>query len=99
MTFDPVAYANEELVPMTRALCELAEQEGQRDQQRFFASILVGLERTAEGADLIDHFMQLSMSAFVGFEFSAPVALLLDQLLAKAQPLSELMSLDESEIN
>jgi len=99
MTFDPVAYINEELVPITQALCSLAEQEEQPDQQRFFESILAGLERTAQGADLADPFMQLSMSAFMGFEFSAPVAFLLDQLLAKAQPLSELMSLDESEIN
>lgn len=99
MTFDPVSYSKEELVPLLRALISLAEQEEETGQSRFFASILGGVENAKEGEDLADPFMQLSMSAFSGFAFSPSVSMLLDQLLAKAQRLSESLSLDPSDIN
>jgi hypothetical protein len=99
LAFDPVSYSTEELVPLIRALISLAEQEGEMGQSRFFTSILGGLENATEGEDLADPFMQLTMSAFSGFAFSPAVGMLLDQLLAKAQRLSEVLSLDSSEIN
>lgn len=98
MPFDPVAYAREELAPLLRALTALAESSAQAEQQRFFASILAGIEHAREGEDLADPFMQLSMSAFMGFRYDSAAALLLDQLLAKAQLLSESLSLDESQL-
>ena len=98
MTFDPVTYAHEELVPMLRALCELTEADHEADQHRFFASALAGIERASQAEDLADPFMQLSTSAFMGFHFQAGTALLLDQLLEKAQRLAESLSLDASEI-
>ena len=94
-----MSYAKEELVPLLRALISLAEQEEETGQSRFFASILGGVEHAKEGEDLADPFMQLSMSAFSGFAFSPSVGMLLDQLLAKAQRLSESLSLDPSDIN
>lgn len=99
MEFDPVGYANEELAPLLRALCVLVQQEQHADQRGFFASVLAGVENASEGEDLADPFMQLSMSAFMGFEFSAAAAMLLDQILAKAQLLTESLALDESQIN
>jgi len=99
MPFDPVAYAHEELVPLLRGLCELAESDGASDQERFFASALAGIEAASVAEDLADPFMQLSMSAFMGFVYSAPTALLLDRVLEKAQLLSESLSLDASEVH
>ena len=99
MEFDPVSYSTEELVPLIRALVLLAEQEGEMGQSRFFNSILGGLENATEGEDLADPFMQLTMSAFSGFAFSPAVGMLLDQLLVKAQRLSEALSLDSSDLN
>jgi hypothetical protein len=97
MSFDPVAYAQAEIAPLLRALCALAETSEQIEQQRFFASILKGVERARDGEDLADPFMQLSMSAFMGFLYDSATALLLDQLLAKAQLLAESLSLDDSQ--
>ncbi|HKK52233.1 MAG TPA: hypothetical protein VKA74_11630 [Myxococcota bacterium] len=99
MEFDAVAYAHETLAPLLNALCELADSEQQLDQRRFFAGVLSGIECASEAEDLADPFLQLSMSAFMGFSFTAPTALLLDQLLDKAQLLSEALSLDASEIH
>jgi hypothetical protein len=98
MSFDPVVYANQELAPLLKGLCQLAESDRAMDQQRFFASVLAGVEGASQAEDLADPFMQLSMSAFMGFAFSAPTALLLDELLEKAQLLSESLSLDDSQI-
>lgn len=98
MSFDPVAYARKELVPLLRALCALAESSERPDQQRFFAAILAGIERARDGVDLAEPFMELSMSAFMGFRFDASTAMLLDELLAKAQDLTEVLSIDESEV-
>ena len=97
MPFDPVAYAQTELAPLLRALCALAESSEQTEQQRFFASVLAGIERARDGEDLADPFMQLSMSAFMGFLYDSATALLLDQLLAKAQLLAESLSLDDAQ--
>lgn len=99
MEFDPIEYANEELAPLLRALCVLVRQEDHADQGGFFASVLAGVENADEGGDLADPFMQLSMSAFMGFEFSPAAAMLLDQILAKAQLLTESLSLDASRIH
>jgi hypothetical protein len=98
MSFDPVAYARDDLVPLLRALCSLAESDAKADQQRFFAAILAGIERARDGVDLAEPFMELSMSAFMGFRFDGATAMLLDELLVKAQALTEVLSIDESEV-
>jgi hypothetical protein len=97
--FDPVTWAHEELIPIARALCELVESEGESEQGRFFSAVLNGLEVASTGVDLADPLMLLSTSAFRGFSFSAGAALLLDRLLDGSQQLSELLSLDESEVH
>jgi hypothetical protein len=99
MSFDPVAYAREELVPLLRALCVLAESSARPDQERFFAAILAGIECARDGVDLAEPFMELSTSAFRGFRFDSASAMLLDDLLAKAQDLTEVLSVDESVVH
>ncbi|MBW2497032.1 MAG: hypothetical protein JRF61_07130 [Deltaproteobacteria bacterium] len=99
MEFDPVSWAHQELIPIAKALVELVESEGEKEQGRFFAAVLHGLEAASTGVDLADPLMLLSMSAFRGFSFSAGAALLLDRLLEGSQQLSELLSLDDSELH
>jgi len=97
--FDPVVYAKDEIAPLVEDLCALAEAEGRADQRRFFGRVLAALAGAAHPDDLAGPFMELSTSAFLGFAYSPPVALLLDRVLERAQHLSESLSLDESEIN
>lgn len=97
--FDPVQYAHQELVPLLDALCQLAAVETAEDQERFFSAILRGVESASDATDLAEPFMELSMSAFVGFQFSPPVAMILDSLLEKAQHLTEALSLDAEEVH
>lgn len=99
MSFDPIDYASNQLVPFLRALVQSVEEEGQADQAAFFGRILRGMEAAREPVDLAEPFMELSTSAFLGFQFSPGTSLLLDQLLMYAGQLSEVLSLDDDEIH
>lgn len=98
MSFDPIEYAQNQLVPFLAALVQSAEEEGSADQAQFFGRILRGMQMAREPVDLAEPFMELSTSAFLGFDFSPSVALLLDQVLMYAGQLSEVLSLDDDEI-
>lgn len=97
--FDPLAYARAELVPVLRAIRLMVEEEQKPDQARYFGGILDGIEAARDGTDLAEPFMALSMSAFVGFAYSSPVAMMLDSLLYSAQQLSEVLSLDDEAVH
>ena len=99
MPFEPLEYAQEQLVPILDVLRESAEAEGKADQAAFFGRIHAGMTNARDAVDLAEPFMELSASAFMGFDFSPPVAMLLDQLLLYASQLSEVLSLDEGEIH
>jgi hypothetical protein len=99
MEFDPLAHARTRLLPLRHALTTLLEDEAQPEQMAFFVSIRDSIQHARVATDLADGLMQLSMSAFLGFRFSAPVSLLLDQLLMHAQELAEVLSLEEREIH
>lgn len=99
MEFDPMAHARTRLLPLVQAITTLLEDEAEPEQTAFFASIRSSIQHARDATDLADGLMQLSMSAFLGFRFSAPVSLLLDQLLMHAQELSEVLSLEEREIH
>ena len=99
MPFEPLEYAQEQLVPILDVLRESAEAEGKADQAAFFGRIHAGMTNAHDAVDLAEPFMELSASAFMGFDFSPPVAMLLDQLLLYASQLSEVLSLDEGEIH
>lgn len=99
MEFDPVGHARTKLVPFLNAILALLEGEDQPDQQVFFSSIRDSIEAAREPADLADPFIQLSMSAFLGFRFDSSVAMILDQLLMHAQELTQVMALEERDIN
>jgi hypothetical protein len=99
MVFDPVEHAQTKLVPYLNAILELLDGEHQSDQEVFFSAIRRSIESARDSMDLADPFVQLSMSGFLGFRFSSPVAMLLDQLLMHAQELTQVLSLDEREIH
>lgn len=90
--FDPLTWAREELAPALLGLRQLAEEEEKPDQQDFFARIARGVSNANEVEDLAGPLMELSTSAFRGFQLSAPVTFLLDQVLDKASLLTESLS-------
>ncbi|NNL65652.1 MAG: hypothetical protein HKP30_05375, partial [Myxococcales bacterium] len=75
MSFDPLVYAQEQLVPLLHAIHLSVQDEGKADQAGFFGRILGGMEAAREPVDLAEPFMELSASAFMGFDFSPSVAL------------------------
>ena len=95
MQFDPVHVAHSELAPLLRALVTLLD--GQPAPQEFFQRILDGVEAAREGADLAGPFMELSTSAFLGFQFDAATTLLLDRTLDQAQQLAHSLAAEEGE--
>ena len=99
MTFDPVDSAREEVAPLLLMLCEVMDPEDVPDQHAFFRAILDAIERCQRPEDLADPFMQLSTSAFLGFQYSSEATLLLDMILDRAQRLAEVLSLDPDEIH
>ncbi len=99
MPFEPVEYANEQLMPLLETLREAADVEGKGDQAAFFGRIHAGMSNARDAVDLAEPFMELSASAFMGFDFSPTIAMLLDQVLLYASQLSEVLSLDEDEIH
>ncbi|MFK7898202.1 MAG: hypothetical protein AB8G23_20385 [Myxococcota bacterium] len=99
MSFDPVDHAKQEIMPLLDDVVSMAATEKHPDQERFFRSIREGIGRCQDAEDLADPMMQLSMSAFVGFEYSGMMAILIDRVLAHAQLLTESLSLSEEEIN
>ncbi|MFO0690120.1 MAG: hypothetical protein U0900_15590 [Myxococcota bacterium] len=99
MAFDPVDYAQRRLVPFLNAILELLAETDEPEQEAFFLSIRRAIEAARHPDDLADPFIQLSMSAFLGFQFPSPVAMVLDQLLMHAQELTLVMSLEERELH
>ena len=97
--FDAVGYAQRELAPLLRQLCDLAEAEGEPRQRDFFGRVLRGIELARAAEDLADPFMALSTAAFAGFGYSAPVTFLLDDVLARAHNLAESLSLEPRDVH
>ena len=97
MSFDPLEYSRDSLIPLLDALRMSVEEEGRADQAAFFGRIQRGMEAARDPVDLAEPFMELSASAFMGFEFSPPVAMLLDQVLMYASQLSEVLSIEDDE--
>ena len=97
--FDPIEYAQEELVPRLAALRAGAEAEGKADQAAFFGRIQAAMAAARDAIDLAEPFMELSASAFMGFDLSPSIAVRLDQVLLYASQLSEVLSIDEDEVH
>ena len=88
----PAETARSQLLPLMEQLCELAREEQEAEQENFFERIRGDIAHSVDAEDLAGPFMELSTSAFRGFEFSPLAALLLDQVLLIAQTLSTTLS-------
>lgn len=99
MEFDPLDHARSQILPLLHALVALLEEEAQPSPRDFFAGIARAIEGARDATDLAEAFMQLSMSAFLGFQLSAPVSLLVDRILMHSQQLAEVLSLEADEIH
>ena len=90
--FDPVIYARDELVPLLEQLSSLTESSEQPAQHQYFKTLLAQLKGASDDGQVVEAFLHLSAAAFLGFEYKPEVADVLDQLLEKAQHLSEALS-------
>jgi len=94
-----VDLARDELLPLLDALQRLVEQEGKPDQQAFFARVHEATNHAREPEDLAGPFMELSTSAFLGFEFSGMATVLLDRVLELAQRAAMTLSAGAEEVH
>jgi len=95
----PTELARRELVPLLGSLCEVAQADGAKDQEAFFARVQQMIEVSAEAEDLAGPMMELSTSAFLGFEYSPVAAILLDEVLAISQTIAATLSAPGGEAN
>ena len=73
----------------------LRPRHGMRVAQReFFGRVVRGIEVCRDAEDLAGPFMELSTSAFLGFQYSPAASLLIDRILASAQTLALTLSAD-----
>ena len=93
--FDPVVYARDELVPLLKQLSALTESSDQLAQHQYFKMLLAQVEGASDGGHLAEAFLHLSGAALLGFEYAPEVDDVLDELLEKAQNLSEALSVSE----
>ncbi|MDJ0867536.1 MAG: hypothetical protein QNK03_15615 [Myxococcota bacterium] len=91
---DPVSTAKASLVPLLHALDAELANDGQAEPRAFFGRILQMVEAATEPEDLAGPFMELSTSAFRGFQFGITSMILVDQVLEAAQTLAFTLSAD-----
>jgi len=96
---NPVVAAaqQQQLRPKLDAL--LTALDGDTDIQAltFFTTALLSLQQATDPADIGELFVQLSTTAFLGFEFSAHQAILVDDLLAEAEQIAHALSADNEQ--
>ena len=90
MDFQEIVY-NEMTLPIL-ALCEIMAEEGQLDQHAFFAGLLPLLAEPEREEMVLAAVIEFSKCAFLGFQFSPPTALQIDQLLERSIDLAHTMS-------
>jgi len=84
---------------MLEELCALTADEGHAGQHAFFERVLGGILAAQDAEDLAGPFMELSTSAFLGFDYAPGTALLLDRVLEEAQRLAESLAVDARDVH
>ncbi|MCH2169623.1 hypothetical protein MK489_02475 [Myxococcota bacterium] len=84
--------AKDQLVPLLQLLEALLEADAVPRQ--FFVRIREMIELAKDDEDLAGPFMELSTTAFRGFEFDLDASALIDQILLIAQRISARLSED-----
>ena len=90
MDFQNLVY--DEITLPILALCQILVEEGEIDQHAFFAGLLPLLADPERQEMVLAAVIELSKCAFLGFQFSPPVALQIDRLLERSIDLAHTMS-------
>ena len=85
---DPILWIQRELIPLLEELVNLCNDEGECQQSVFFDTIRESLTEASNEDDLAEPFMQLSITAIVGFDYSPAAVALLDKILNLARNLA-----------
>ena len=96
---DALQTVKSELEPALERLVAVLEQEGEQKQRAFFVHVLDLVRACRDIEDLAAPMMELSASAFIGFQYSLSVQLLLDRVLASAQQAAMTLSADAENTN
>ncbi len=97
-TLNPVvAAAQQQLRPLFDAVIAQLDEDACITEMVFFTTNLLALMRASEPVDIGELFLQLSTTAFMGFQFSPEQAQLVDNLLAQAEQLAHVLSADSSQ--
>ena len=83
-------------MPALSALEQQLERERQSATLAFFRGIAAAIRAAEEPDDLAGPFLELSTTAFQGFRLSAPAAVLVDEVLERAQRIALTLSADAS---
>jgi hypothetical protein len=95
---DPIVLsAQQQLGPLFEAVLTQFEQDESYYEQSFFTTQYTALKSATDEMQIAELFLQLSTVAFVGFQFSAPQALLVDALLEKAEQMAHALSADDGD--
>ncbi len=81
--------ARNQLDPLLEVLVNQLHNEGQATQRAFYTRIRGSIQRAQDEIDLATPLMELSTTAFVGFEFSPDAAVLIERILKKAEYIAE----------
>ena len=91
---DALSVTREQLLPLLDQLDGVLEGDDAPGQRSFFAHIRDLLRRAQEPDDLAGPFMELSTSAFRGFQYSLEASAVIDAVLEIAQQVSHALSAD-----
>ncbi len=95
---DPVVeVAQRQLRPHFDAVIAQLDADAAVAEMTFFTTHLIALLQAEEPVDIGELFLQLSTTAFLGFEFSERQAQLVDDLLAQAEQLAHMLSADDNQ--
>ncbi|MCH9673366.1 MAG: hypothetical protein K0U93_18145 [Gammaproteobacteria bacterium] len=95
--FDAITYANQTLAPLLAELCALTDSPGTHDQFAYFSLLHQQITGASDPGDIAEAFFNLSTSAFMGFHYDGHVAEVLDELLERAELLSETLAVSPGE--
>ena len=94
LDMEALSTAKAQLIPLLELLEALLEAEEDAVAHGFFARIRQMIELAKDDEDLAGPFMELSTTAFRGFEFDLDASALIDQILQIAQSISARLSED-----
>ena len=87
------------LTPRLDGLVSYLSESGQGDAHRFFSRMQQNLLVLEQEEDLLELFIQLSMTAFQGFQLDPVAASIVDDILAFAEQTSHTFSADRGSVN